>query len=198
MINKRYGYGANSTKAHKVEIMWWPRKSPSLSSKQLDIISLLVGPEGSITKLKKYSGLKTEDEVKLLWKDETYKGLWEQHLENISEAIRADLIWHPLVSEFIFTHKSLGHKEEIRDIKRGWETDVKRPIKTKDIGFMLYFDKIVEYRYAGKTWKEIRRYLMKRNIIGKISWQGLEKKVKKTWEAKWARFHKNEKVPPLP
>lgn len=184
-----------SLKAPKVEIMWWPRKFPRLSPKQIDIISLLVGPEGSITKLKKYSGLKTEDEVKLLWKDETYNRLWEVHLENIAEAVRADLIWHPLVSEFIYTHKALGHKEELRDIKRGWETGVKRPIKIKDIGFMLYLDKIVEDRNAGKTWPQLRRTLMKRKIIRKMTWQGLAKKVIKAWQAKWQKT--GRKAPPL-
>ena len=177
-------------------LFWWPQKTRVLSPKQIDIISLLVGPEGSITKLEKYSGLKTEDEVISLWRDAIYKELWDQHRENIAEAIRAGLIWHQLVSEFIYTHKALGHKEGIRKIKRGWEKDVKRPIKVKDIKFMLYLDRIVEYRHEGKTWPEIRRVLMKRKIIGKMSWQGLQKKVKKTWEAKWAKFHK--KAPPIP
>jgi hypothetical protein len=184
-----------SIKAPKVEIIWWPRKFPSLSPKEIDIISLLVGPEGSFTKLKKYSGLKTEDDVKLLWKDETYNRLWEEHLENIAEAIRAGLIWYPLVSEFIYTHKALGHKEELRAIKRGWETGIKRPGKYKDIRFILNLDKIVEARNSGKTWKEIRRNLMKRKIIRKMTWQGLEKKVKKAWEAKWAKV--NKKAPPI-
>ncbi|MFH1597248.1 MAG: hypothetical protein ABIG94_12935 [Pseudomonadota bacterium] len=112
-----------------------PLKSPApLSSKQMDIISLLVGPEGSVTKLKNYSGL-NKDEVDLLIEDEDYKDLLEQHLNNIAEAVSAGLIWHPLVSEFIYTYKVLGNKEILRAIRRGWETGVKRPLTINDLQF---------------------------------------------------------------
>ena len=59
------------------------------------------------------------------------------------------------------------------------EKGVKRCLKYDDIQFKNYLDKIEEYRNAGKTWKEIRRILMKRKIIGNISWQALRKKVAK-------------------
>jgi len=173
----------------ELRLIWWPRKFPPLSHKQVDIISLLVGPEGSITYLNNYKGQNRE-------KDERYQDLWEEHVKNITEAVRAGLIWHPLISEFVYTHKALGDKEYLRNIKRGWETGVKRPIKIEDVKFMLYLDKIVEYRQAGKTWKEIRRVLMKRKIIEKMTWQALQKKVKKAWEARWAKF--NKEAPPFP
>ncbi len=183
-------------------LKWWPRKTLVLSPKQLDIISLLIGPEGSITKLKKYSELKQE-EAALFMENELHKGIeyeayeasFEEHLENVAEAIRAGLIWHPLVSEFIYTYKALGNKEILRAIKRGWETGVKRPIKIKDIRFMLHLDRIVEYRNKGKTLIELRRDLMKRKIIEKITWQSLEKKVKKAWRIRWEKVGKEP--PPI-
>ena len=180
----------------------WPRKTLVLSPRQMDIISLLIGPQGSITKLEKYRKIK-QDEAALFVENENYRriidkayeGLFQEHLENIAEAIRAGLIWHPLVSEFIYTYKVLGNKEILRTIKRGWETGVKRPIKMKDIRFMLHLDRIFEHRNEGKTWKELRRDLMKKKIIEKMTWQGLEKKVKKAWHIRWKKMGK--KPPPI-
>jgi hypothetical protein len=137
-----------------------------LSTKQLDIISFL---KDSIMDLQNYDGLNPDN----------IKRLKKQHLECISESVRAGLAWHPLVSELLVTHKGLGNKEILRHIKRGFEKSVNRCLKHDDIQFKNYLDKIEEYRNSGKTWKEIRRILMKRKIIGNISWQALRKKVAK-------------------
>jgi uncharacterized protein (DUF2225 family) len=166
-----------------------------LSTKQQDALSLLEDSIRNIENYKKWVELSFEEIDRIIREDENYKRLRKQHLKDLSKAISLDLIWHPLVYEFINTYKNVGNKEIIRKIKRGWEKNVKRPIKIKDIGFMLYLDKIVEHRYAGKTWKEIRRDLMKRKIIGKISLQGIEKKIKKTWHDKWEKT--GRKAPPL-
>lgn len=144
----------------------YSEESTRLSTKQMDIISLL---KDSIIDLKNYNGFNQKN----------YQRFRKQYLESITEAVRAGLIWHPLVSEFIYTHKALGNKDILRQIKRGLEKGAKRCLKYDDIQFKNYLDKIKEYRNSGKTWKEIRRILMKRKIIGNISWQALRKKVGK-------------------
>ena len=149
----------------------------ALSTKQQDIISLL---RNTLNELKCYDGLGIVDIERLVNdKDSRFNRLREQHLDDIARAVNAGLIWHPLVSDFVYTQKALGNKEILRKIKRGWETGVNRPLKYDDIEFKIYLDKIEEYRNAGKTWKQIRRLLMKRKIIGNISWQALRKKVAK-------------------
>ena len=170
-----------------------PRKiSATLSSKQQDILSDLTKTRNAIDE---YSGLK--EDIDQLGEDEQpyIEMLRKEYFNDIIEAVRAGLIWHPLVFEFIYTYKVLGNKEILRAIKRGWETGVRRPIKEKDIMFRLYLDKIVKDRNAGKTWKELRRDLMKRKIIGKMSPQWLEKKVKKAWQTTWEKT--GSKAPPL-
>lgn len=166
-----------------IRLIWWPQKFPPLSPKEQNIIADI---KESFMYLKNYDRLNRKED----------KLLRKQLLEDISKAVRGGLIWHPLVSGFFYTHKALGSKDVLRAIKRGWETEVKRPIQMKDVNFKIYLDDIVEYRYAGKTWPQIRRDLMKRKIIGKMSWQGLQKKVKKAWEEKWAKFGK--KAPAIP
>jgi len=160
----------------------------SLSSKQMNIIKLLMGREGSITELKKYGGLKKE-EVDLLMEDEYYKRLCEDHIKNITEAIRGGLIWHPWIFEFVYTYKALGDKKILRQIKRGLETGVKRPLTINDIKFESYVDRITKYKDEGKTWKVIRRTLRKRKIIGKMTLPGLQKKYKKACEEAKAPSH---------
>jgi hypothetical protein len=93
-------------------------------------------------------------------------------LNDMREALKLGLIWHPLVYDYVFSYMALGNKEIIRKIKRGWEKGVKRPIKVKEIILLKYINK---YRNNGKTWKEIRRNLMKRKIIGNISVAALKK-----------------------
>ena len=66
----------------------YSEESTLLSTKQIDIISLL---KDSIMDLKNYNGLNHKN----------YKRFRNQHLECISEAVRAGLTWHPLVSEFV-------------------------------------------------------------------------------------------------
>jgi hypothetical protein len=106
----------------------------------------------------------------------------DEYLREISRAVSAGLLWHPLVYDIIYAHKALGNKEILRRIKRGWETGVRRPIKTNDIKFESYLDKIAKYRDKGKTWKEIRRTLMKCKIIRKMTEPGLIKKYKRACE----------------
>lgn len=170
-----------------------PKNPATLPSKQQDIISLLTRTRKD---LNEYIGLNFhrlgEQELRHIQR------LREDYINSISEAVRAGLIWHPWVQDFVYSHRALGDKEILRRIKRGWETGTRRPIKPEDISFMIHFDTILNYRQNGKTWKEIRRILMKRKIIPKMSWQGLQRKVKKTWEVKWARVHPNKKAPPLP
>ena len=190
------------TEDSTLPLIWWPQKTLVLSPRQMDIISLFIGPEGSITKLNKYRELKQVEAALFIdnenyegTEDETYEALFEEHIENVAEAIRVGLIWHPLISEFLYTYRTLGNKNILRKIKRGLETGIKRPIKMKDIRFILYLNKIVERRNEGETWKELRRDLMKRNIIEKMTWQGLEKKVKETWRKRWEKIGKEP--PPI-
>ena len=49
-------------------------------------------------------------------------------------------------------------------------------------------------REEGKTWKQIRRILMKGKIINKMGWQALQKKFKKAWKEAWEKINKK---PPL-
>lgn len=182
-----------SIKSSEVKMIWWEQNLfQPLPKKQL--ISILDLQE-SLKELENYNGL-SPDEVFLLTKDEYYKRLRKQYFEDIKKAISLGLIWHPLVSEYFYTHKSLrDNKDILRIINRGWEKSVKRPTKMKDIRFILHLDKIVERRNNGKTWKELRRDLMKRKIIQKMSWQALENKVKKAWRRKWER--RGKKPPPI-
>ena len=193
MINKRYGYGVkkdkHSPKAHKVEIMWWPHKFPPLFPKQVDLISLILD---TIRDYESYKNLSMEER----FTNPKFIAIVEQQRNDIIKAVKAGLLWHPLVSNYFYTRKALGDKEFFRKIKRGWEKGVRRPIKYEDIGLILNLDKIYQYRKDGKTWKEIRRLLMKRKIIGQISEEGLKKKVKSAWKAKSARW--NKKVPLIP
>lgn len=147
------------------------------SPQQQDTISLL---RQSIKGLSKYAKL-TPDEFDHLEENDRlkyYKRV-EEHIKTIAEAIRRGLFGHPLVSNFVHLYKVRGNKKVLRKIKRGLEKDVNRPLKDKDIKFKLYLDKIEEYQNAGKTWKEIRRILMKRKIIGNITLEALRKKVAK-------------------
>jgi transposase-like protein len=165
-----------------------------LTSKEQDIISEL---RDTLAELKSYDGLSIE-QLKPFIKDKNsrFNKLEKQRIADISRAVRAGLIWHPLVSEFVYTQKALGNKTLLRTIKRGWETGVKRPVKLNDLQFINYLERIVQYREEGKTWQQIRRILMKRKIIKKMSWQALQKKFKKAWERQWKKV--NKKAPPIP
>jgi hypothetical protein len=171
LISRNAPEGKYSTKPSKINITY-----PPLSPKEYDII---IDLENSINSLKRYNKLSPK-EVEKLSDDNYYKVQRQEHLEEISRAVRAGLIWHPLVCEFVYTHKSLRENKEIlRRIKRGWEKGVRRPIKEKDINFINYLGRIQKYRSEGKTWPQIRRILMKRKIIPNISWQALREKVAK-------------------
>lgn len=102
--------------------------------------------------------------------------LRKDYFNDILEAVRAGLIWHPRVYDLVYTHRALGNKEMLRQIKRGWETGVERPLTENDIKFENNIDKITRWKAEGKTWKEVRRNLMKLKIIGKMSLPGLQKK----------------------
>lgn len=154
-------------------------KPPPLSTKQQDLLSLLKASVRDIENYINWDELSPEEINRIIKKDDNYKKLITTYLEDISEAVRIGLFWHPLVFEFVNTYKALGKKEILRAIKRGLETGVRRPIKEKDVKFVCYLDRIEKYRGEGKTWLQIRRILMKRKIIGNISWQALRKKVAK-------------------
>lgn len=151
-----------------------PKNPATLPSKQQDIISDLTRTRKD---LNEYIGLNFhrlgEEEIRYIQR------LREDYINLISEAVRAGLIWHPLVHEFVYTHRAFGDKQILRRIKRGWEKGTKRPIKEKDIKFYFYREKIEKYRSKGKTWLQIRRDLMKRKIISNISLQALQKKIAK-------------------
>lgn len=151
---------------------------PPLSLSQQDDISLI---KQSIKSIEEYIIALTPDEFEKELKDNDskYNELRIQHLKDISQSIKSGLIMHPLVLGFVMTYKILGNKEILRKLRRGFEKDVDRPFKHQDIIFINYIDRIEDYRKAGKTWKVIRRILMKRKIIGNISWQALQKKVAK-------------------
>jgi hypothetical protein len=157
-----------------------PKVSEKLSIKQQDMISLLgryVKPKNAI-------------------KEQKLRNDPEEESNDILEAVRAKLIWHPLVSAFIYTHKALGSKEILRKIKRGWETGVKRPLTINDLKFRNRLEEIFKYRKEGKTWLQIRRILMKEKIIKKMTWQALQKKFEKAWVEEWKKF--NKKAPIIP
>ncbi|MGO8761383.1 MAG: hypothetical protein ACLP2P_15480 [Desulfobaccales bacterium] len=111
-----------------------------------------------------------------------YKRKIDEYITELSRAIRAGLIWHPLIYHTIYTHKALGNKEILRCIKRSWETGVKRPLTIDDIRFESQIDNIKKYRAEGKTWKEILGILKENGIIAKMSLQGLQKKYRKACE----------------
>jgi hypothetical protein len=165
---------------------------PPLSPKENTIILDL---EESVRSLKRYNWSNSE-EVEQLLKDNYNKLQIQEHIEEIKIAVRAGLIWHPLVADFIYTRKALGSKEILRKIRRGWETGVKRPLTINGLKFRNRLEKIAEYREEGKTWEQIRRILMKGKIINKMSWQALQKKFEKAWEEEWKKV--NKKPPPIP
>lgn len=98
-----------STKPPEINMVY-----PPLSPKECNIILDL---EEYIRSLKRYNALKSE-EVEQLIEDKYYKLQRQEHIKEISRAVRAGLTWHPLVSEFIVTHKRLGNKEILRQIKQ--------------------------------------------------------------------------------
>jgi len=175
----------HSTKPPEINITY-----PPLSPEEYDII---LDIEDSIMGLKRCKWLNSE-EVEQFIEDNCYKSQIQEHIEEISKAVRAGLIWHPLVSDFIYTHKALGSKEILRKIRRGWETGVKRPLTINDLKFRNRLEEIFKYRKEGKTWLQICRTLMKRKIIKKMSWQALQKKFEKAWEEEWTKVNKN---PPI-
>lgn len=179
-----------STTPTKINIICQP-----LSTKQQDILSLLRDSTKSLKNYKEWSKLRPDEIDLIIKEDKHYIKLRMQYLKDISEAIKNGLITQPLVHNFFYTYVVTGNKEILRLIKRGLETIADRPIKQKDVMFNIHLDKIVAARNAGKTWKELRRDLMKRKIIEKMSWQALEKKVKKAWRRKWNR--RGKKPPPI-
>ena len=180
-----------------------PEESKPLSRKQKIIIYDL---EDSIKDIKNYNVLKREEIHRLLSDENSYYNrLRKEHFKDISHAIGAGLIWHPLVSDFIYTHKALGSKEILRKIRRGWETGVKRLPTINDLKFRNRLEEIFKYRKDGKTWPQIRRILMKGKIIKKMTWQALQKKFEKAWEEEWKKINKkaplikvNKKAPLIP
>jgi len=145
-----------------------PDSAATLTKKQKDIISMI-----NWYSINKYNGISDGDISTFIDR------IWEDFFNDIKKAVRLELIWHPIVYDFVFTYVAFGNKEVIRKIRRGWEKSVKRPIKESDLLLYNYLDKIDEYRADGKSWRVIRRILMKRRIIGNISVQALKKKVAK-------------------
>lgn len=145
-----------------------PESAATLTKKQKDIISMI-----NWYSINKYNGISDGDISTFIDR------IWEDFFNDIKKAVRLELIWHPIVYDFVFTYVAFGNKEVIRKIRRGWEKSVKRPIKESDLLLYNYLDKIDEYRADGKSWRVIRRILMKRRIIGNISVQALKKKVAK-------------------
>jgi hypothetical protein len=171
-----------------------PEESKPFSLKQQIIIYNI---EDSIKDINDYNLLKKDDIHRLLSDENSYYNkLRKEFFKDISDAIRAKLIWHPLVSNFIYTYKALGSKEILRRIKRGWETGVKRSLTINDLKFINRLEKIAAYREEGKTWEQIRRILMKGKIINKMSWQALQKKFEKAWVEEWKKV--NKKAPLIP
>lgn len=178
-----------SHKVPTVKILWEPQKFSSLSVKEKEIISLL---RKTLIDLESYNALSIEER----YKNSEYKKLRKQHLTDIKSAVSAGLIGHPLVSNYVYTHKALGSKEILRKIKRGWETGVKRALTITDLRFRNNLEKIAEYRIEGKSWPQIRRILMQKKIIVKMTPEALRKKFKKAWKEAWKKVNKNP--PPIP
>jgi hypothetical protein len=116
-----------STSPHEIKITF-----PPLSPKQQDDISLI---EDSIESIKRHIIRLTSEEFEQEQKNKNskYHDLRMQLFKDISKAIRSGLLWHPLISEFTFTHKGLGNKEILRQAKRGLEKGVKRSLITQAI-----------------------------------------------------------------
>lgn len=182
---KKYSIKVPTTKIVRQE------ESTHLLLKQQDVLSLLNASARDIRNYKNWSDLRPVEIIQITEEDVDYKRLRALLLKDITESIRIGLIWSAFISEFVFTYKALGKKDLIRRIKRGWETNVKRINR-----FMLHLDKIYEYRLLGKTWPQIRQTLMRRKIIKKMTWQALQKKFIKAWEARWAKV--NQEAPPIP
>jgi hypothetical protein len=178
-----------SDKINRIKLLWRPIKLNHLSSKQKNIISEI---RYSLSDLEKYNGISIDKRDK----DSRYIDLIDQLINDISRAVSAGLIWHPLVSDFVYTHKALGSKEFFRKIRRGWATGVKRPLTINDLKFRNRLEKIAKYREEGKTWPQIRRILMEGKIISKMSCQALQKKFEKAWVEEWKKV--NKKPPPIP
>ena len=185
-----------STKPPEINITY-----PSLSPEEHNII---LDIKESIMGLKRCDWLNSEEAEQFI-EDNCYKSQIQEHIKEISKAVRAGLIWHPLVYNFIYTHKALGSKEILRKIRRGWETGVKRLPTINDLKFRNRLEKIATYREEGKTWKQIRQILMKGKIINKMSWQALQKKFEKAWVEEWKKVNKkaplikvNKKAPLIP
>jgi hypothetical protein len=180
-----------------------PEESKPLSRKQKIIIYDI---EDSIKDIKNYNVLKREEIHRLLSDENSYYNqLRKEFFKDISHAIRAGLIWHPLVSDFIYTYKALGSKGILRKIRRGWETGIKRSLTINDLKFINRLEKIATYREEGETWEQIRRILIKGKIIKKMSWQALQKKFEKAWVEEWKKVNKkaplikvNKKAPLIP
>jgi len=178
-----------SDKVHTIKLLWRPIKLNHLSSKQKNIISEI---SHSLSDLDKYNGISIDERDK----DSRYIDLIDQLINDISRAVNAGLIWHPLISDFVYTHKALGSKEFFRKIRRGWETGVKRLPTINDLKFRNRLETIAKYREEGKTWPQIRQILMKGKIINKMTCQALQKKFEKAWVEEWKKV--NKKAPLIP
>ena len=102
-----------------------PESAATLTEKQKDIISMI-----NWYSINKYNGISDGDISTFIDR------IWEDFFNDIKKAVRLELIWHPLVYNFVFTYVAFGNKEVIRKIRRGWEKSVKRPIKESDL--LLY------------------------------------------------------------
>jgi hypothetical protein len=167
-----------------------------LPIRQQDALSFLDISSKNIANYKQWENLGPDKIKDIIKNDINYERLWHDYINDISKAIQLGLIWDPLVSDFIYTCKAFGKKEILREIKRGIEVGVNRPITFINWKFKNHLDEIAELRIGGKTWTQIRRVLLKDKIIKNMSWQALKKKFEKAWEEKWRKV--NKKAPLIP
>jgi hypothetical protein len=172
-----------------------PEESAPLSIRQQEALSLLDISITDINNYREWEKLGSNEIKQITEKDKNYKRLRKQLIKDISKAIRLGLIWHPLVSDFIYTYKAIGDKELLREIKGGFGTNVKRPLTITDLKFRNCLDEIAEL-IESKTWPQIRLILLKDKIIKDMSCEALKKKFEKAWEEEWRKF--NKKAPLIP
>ncbi len=140
-----------------------PRKvSPRLSQRQAQAQEEL---EEAFKDLKPWHGAPFDQQK---WKRELMETRLLEYEETVIAAIRAGLEDHALVKMWIEGRRVLGERDVLRSAKRGLETSVKRPMKEKDLRIWA---SIKELRDAGKSWESIRRILINRGDLPRMTRQ---------------------------
>lgn len=87
---------------------------------------------------------------------------WADHCDLVRRAIRAGLVEHHVVRAWIQGRRSLGERDELRQLRVGLEKGVNRPMSAADCWIAYHATDMTE---RGMTPEQIRRELANRLLI---------------------------------